>query len=225
MHIEILVEDSSGAKLLSILVPKIIGEHSHPHTWNIHQYKGIGRVPTGLTPTSDPQKRILLDQLPRILSGYGKTAYIDAVIVVLDSDKRDCASFLTELKNLARVHQAPPSTIFRLAIEEMEAWYLGDQKALQRAFPRLKMQSLKKYKQDSVCGTWELLADAVYPGGSSKIKKEGWPLSGQLKHEWAEKIGPLLSLDGNKSPSFNKLCEGLRGLVGHASVSSSDHVM
>ena len=108
MHIEILVEDSSGAKLLSILVPKIIGEHSHPHTWNIHQYKGIGRVPTGLTPTSDPQKRILTDQLPRILSGYGKTAYIDAVIVVLDSDKRDCAS-LTELKNLARVHQAPPS--------------------------------------------------------------------------------------------------------------------
>lgn len=224
MHIEILVEDSSGAKLLSILVPKIIGEHSHPHTWNIHQYKGIGRVPKGLTPKSDPQKRILLDQLPKILNGYGKTPGIDAVVVVLDSDNRDCASFLAELKNVAKVHHAPSNIMFRLAIEEIEAWYLGDPKALQRAFPRIKQPSLKKYKQDGICGTWELLADAVYPGGSAKIKKEGWPLSGQIKHEWAERIGPLLSVDGNKSPSFNKLCQGLRGLVGQLAA-SSEHAM
>ena len=39
-----------------------------------------------------------------------------------------------------------------------------------------------------------------------------------------QKRSALLSLDGNKSPSFN-FCEGLRGLVGHASASSSDHVM
>lgn len=221
MHIEILVEDSSGAKLLSFLVPKIIGEYNSPHTWNIHKYKGIGRVPKGLTPASDPQKRMLLDQLPKILRGYGNTPGIDAVMVVLDSDNRNCASFLAELQGLAKTNQAPAHTIFRLAIEEIEAWYLGDREALQRAFPRLKAQALKKYKQDSICGTWELLADAVYPGGSSKIKKEGWPLSGQLKHDWAEKIGPLLSVEANKSPSFNKLCQGLRRLTGQSPALSS----
>ena len=94
MHIEVLVEDSSGAKLIETLLPNVIGPEGEPHTWRIHPYKGIGRLPSGLTPKSDPAKRALLDQLPRLLSGYGKTAGIDAVVVVLDSDRRNCAAGL-----------------------------------------------------------------------------------------------------------------------------------
>jgi hypothetical protein len=67
--------------------------------------------------------------------------------------------------------------------------------------------------QDSACGTWELLADAIYPGGSATLKKAGWPLPGQVKHEWAEKIGRLLDPDRNASHSFGKLRDGLRRLV------------
>lgn len=62
MHFEILVEDQSGKKALDILVPKIIGDD---HTVRIISYKGIGRLPKNLTSTSDANKRILLDQLPR----------------------------------------------------------------------------------------------------------------------------------------------------------------
>lgn len=40
MHIEILVEDSSGERLLGILLPKLLGEHGTPHTWRLHAYKG-----------------------------------------------------------------------------------------------------------------------------------------------------------------------------------------
>ena len=69
MHIEILVEDKSGAKLLEILIPKILGPQGQPHFWRVHPYKGIGRIPPGLQPTGDPAKRILLDQLPRLLGG------------------------------------------------------------------------------------------------------------------------------------------------------------
>jgi hypothetical protein len=61
-----------------------------------------------------------------------------------------------------------------------------------------------------------LLADAVYPGGSVAIKKAGWPLPGQVKHQWAERIGPLLDPDSNGSPSFGKLRDGLRRLVAEA---------
>jgi hypothetical protein len=213
MHIEILAEDSSGEKLLEALLPKLLGEYANPHTWNMHSYKGIGRIPKNLKGSSDPSKRILLDRLPKLLQGYGRTPGIDAVVVVLDTDKRDCVDFLAELKTLAAGCTPAPNTFFRLAIEEVEAWYLGDRQALTDAYPRAKADVLNRYVQDSACDTWELLADAVYPGGSAAIKKVGWPLPGQLKHEWAEKIGPLLEPDRNESPSFGKLRDGLRRLV------------
>lgn len=213
MHIEVLVEDSSGAKLLENLLPKIIGSQGVPHTWRIHPYKGIGRLPAGLTAKTDPSKRALLDQLPRLLAGYGKTPGIDAVAVVVDSDRRDCKSFLQELKGLlANCHPAP-NTLFRLAIEEIEAWFFGDRQALQAAYPRARIPVLNGYVQDSACGTWELLADAIYPGGSAAIRHTGWPLPGQIKHEWAERIGPHMDVENNQSASFCKFRDGLRRLV------------
>ncbi len=216
MHIEILVEDSSGEKLLQVLLPQLLGPQGEPHTWRLHAYKGIGRIPQGLVTKADPAKRILLDQLPKLLRGYGRTPGIDAVVVVLDTDKRDCAAFLSELKAAADACNPAPDTLFRLAIEEIEAWYLGDRDALLAAYPRAKLDVLGKYVQDSACDTWELLADAVHSGGSAAIKKAGWPLPGQVKHEWAEKIGPLMDLERNSSPSFGKLRDGLRRLVAGA---------
>jgi hypothetical protein len=213
MHIEILVEDSSGEKLLQVLLPQLIGPQGNPHTWRLHAYKGIGRIPSGLVTKADPAKRILLDQLPKLLRGYGKTPGIDAVVVVLDADKRECSEFLSELKAAAVACKPAPDTLFRLAIEEIEAWYFGDREALLAAYPRAKLDVIGKYVQDSTCDTWELLADAVYAGGSAAIKKNGWPLPGQVKHEWAIKIGPLMNPDMNNSPSFRKLRNGLRRLV------------
>lgn len=213
MHIEILVEDSSGEKLLQMLLPQFLGPQGEPHTWRLHAYKGIGRIPKGLVMKADPAKRILLDRLPKVLRGYGKTPGIDAVVVVVDTDKRDCVAFLDELKGVAATCNPVPITLFRLAIEEIEAWYFGDQDALLAAYPRAKQDVLGKYVQDSACDTWELLADAVHLGGSAAIKKAGWPLPGQVKHEWAEKIGPLMKSERNISPSFGKLRDGLRRLV------------
>ncbi|WGT62027.1 DUF4276 family protein [Variovorax paradoxus] len=213
MHIEVLVEDSSGAKLIEMLLPSLIGNHDTHHTWRVHSYKGIGRLPPGLTAKGDPAKRALLNQLPRLLTGYGKTPGYDAVVVVLDSDRRDCKAFLDELEALLHQCQPTPNVLFRLAVEEMEAWLLGDRHALLTAYPKAKKEILDRYQQDSVCGTWELLADAVHPGGSASIKKAGWPLPGQVKHSWADHIGPLMNIEQNESPSFRKFRDGLRGIV------------
>ena len=213
MHLEFLVEDQSGALLLEALVPRLLGPFADPHTWKIHAYKGVGRIPTGQKKASDAVKRILLDQLPRLLRGYGQTPGFDAVFVVLDSDRNPCAQLLAELKALLAKAKPAPRTIFRLAIEEIEAWYLGDQEALLKAFPQAKRDVLNRYKQDAVCDTWELLADAIYPGGSAAILKAGWPLPGQVKSGWARRIGPLLDLERNVSPSFAKLRDGIRKLV------------
>ncbi|MBL8395839.1 MAG: hypothetical protein JNK99_14005 [Candidatus Accumulibacter sp.] len=213
MHIEVLVEDNSGAKLVVTLLPALIGSYGEPHTWRVHAYKGIGRLPPNLAAGGDPAKRALLNQLPRLLAGYGKTPGIDAIVVVVDNDERDCKVFLGELKALLAKCDPAPNTLFRLAIEEMEAWYFGDRQAILSAYPKAKMAVLDAYVQDSLCGTWERLADAVYPGGSAAIRKAGWPLPGQVKDEWAEAIARYMNAEENQSPSFAKFRDGILSLI------------
>jgi hypothetical protein len=135
MHLEILIEDSSGEKLLQSLLPMILGRNGDPHTWRLHAYKGVGRIPKDLPAGVDAAKRMLLDNLPKLLSGYGRTPGVDAVVVILDTDRRDCREFLAELLALAQRCEPAPNTLFRLAIEEMEAWYFGDKAAILQAYP------------------------------------------------------------------------------------------
>jgi predicted DNA-binding protein (UPF0251 family) len=219
VHFEILVEDASGATLLEILTPKLLGTG---HTWRIHPYKGAGRIPKDLKPNTDAKKRILLDQLPRLLRGFRKNTGIDRIVVIVDADNRDCVAFLGELNKLAQECGVDGMTMFRLAIEEMEAWYLGDRTAILQAYPNAKMAILNSYVQDSICGTWERLADAIVRGGSAAVKREGWTRAGELKSEWARVMGPVLDLEGNLSPSFKKFCTGLRRLAeeGHDEVAA-----
>ena len=216
MHFEILVEDASGKIALESILGKILGPNVQDHTYRIIPYKGIGRIPKNLRGTTDPQKRILLDQLPRLLRGYGKSFQNSAaaVVVVVDLDDKDCQVFKQELLNILNNCNPQPTTLFRIAIEEGEAWLLGDSNAVKAAYPYAKNQILNTYVQDSVCGTWEKLADAVYPGGSQKLKQLGWPYTGQAKCEWAKKIAPHLDVDVNKSKSFQVFRDGIRKLAG-----------
>lgn len=213
MHFEVLVEDSSGAVLLEHVLPKILNRDEEAHTWRVLSYKGIGRLPPGLKPKSNASKRILLDQLPRLMAGYGRSMPEHPVVIVLDSDDYDCSELLKELRaRHAGIHPAP-RVLFRLAIEEIEAWYLGDRAAVIAAYPDAKKKVLDKYSQDAVCGTWEVLADAIEPGGAAPIKRAGWPRPGEVKHAWAREIGPHMDVENNVSPSFCKLRDGLRRLI------------
>lgn len=69
---------------------------------------------------------------------------------------------------------------------------MGDKNAVLRAYPNGKRQQkkLEKYQQDSICNTWEWLADVIYPGGADKLKRER--MAGKIKYEWAEKITPFM---------------------------------
>jgi len=205
MHFEILVEDLSGKKALDILVPKIIGS---THTFTTHPYKGIGRIPKKLEPNSDANKRILLDQLPRLLQGYGRTFanfptnYPVAVILVCDLDNKCLKAFTEELYAILNKCNPKPRTRFCIAIEEGEAWFLGDIPAIKTAYPKAKDTILIKYKNDSICGTWEYLADAVFGGGAIALSSKGWQAIGKEKSQWAEKISPHMDVMENTSPSF-----------------------
>ena len=195
------------------LYPKLLGPHGEPPTWRLHNYKGIGRLPPNLRPVTNPALRTLLNKLPGILRAHAKTSSVDAVVVVLDTDSQPCADLLRELKNVAFQCGAAGKTMFRLAIEETEAWYLGDRNAALQAYPRAKKTLLNRYKQDSISGTWERLADIVYPGGAAALQAPGGPTPGDAKHEWAEQMGPRMDPGRNLSPSFGKLRDGIRLLA------------
>ncbi len=216
MHFEILVEDKSGKIALKSIMEKILGPNGQDHSYKIISYKGIGRIPKDLKGTTDPQKRILLDRLPKLLRGYGKGLqdFPAVVVVVVDLDDKDCLVFKQEMLDILNACNPQPTTLFRIAIEEGEAWLLGDRNAVKAAYPRAKERVLNAYVQDSICGTWEKLADAVYPGGSQKLKQLGWPNTGQAKCEWAKNIAPHLDVESNQSGSFQVFRDGIRDLMG-----------
>jgi len=109
------------------------------------------------------------------------------------------------LKKLLNNCNPKPDARFCLAIEEFEAWYLGDLAAVRKAYPKAKDAILNGYKNDSICGTWELLADAVCKKGSKALIKEGWQAIGKQKVIWAKEISPYMEVDSNLSPSFNNM--------------------
>jgi Domain of unknown function (DUF4276) len=205
MHFEILVEDISGKAFLDIAMPKLI---HRDHTFHVHSYKGIGRIPRNLNKISDVGNRILLDQLPRLLKGYGKAFstpnYKAAVIVVCDVDNRNPKNFYTELMAILDACSPKPNAFFCLAIEEGEAWLLGDIKAIKNAYPTARDKILREYVNDSICGTWERLADAVFPGGAQALAKQGWQAVGAEKSRWASAITPSMNFNENRSPSFHE---------------------
>ena len=216
MHFEILVEDQSGKTMLEILIPKIIGDQ---HTFRFHDYKGSGHIPKNLTSSTDARKRILLDQLPRLLRGHGKTFagyppdYPAVVIVVCDLDDKCLKVFRQELFAVLNACNPKPEIRFCIAIEEGEAWLLGDIPAVKAAYPNARDNVLRSYENDSICGTWELLADAVSSGGVSGLKKKGGQVVGREKSVWAEKITPHMNIDLNASPSFRYFRERVRDLA------------
>lgn len=202
MHFHFLIEDKSGKKMLEHLVPKIID--ADQNTFEVNSYEGIGHLPKKMTNPKTLKQQSLLNDLQRILKGLGKTfagydsSYPACVIVVCDLDDRCLAEFRTELIHILTLCNPKPETRFCIAIEEGEAWLLGDQKAIRTAYPKVKKAILDRYTYDSICGTWEVLKEAI---GNSK------------KTEWADKITPYIDIEANQSESFQYFVSKVRELA------------
>ena len=124
------------------------------------------------------------------------------MILVCDLDENCQRDFRQELCRILNACNPKPETRFCIAIEEGEAWFLGDLQAVKQAYPRARENVLNSYVNDSICGTWEILADAVYPGGARELSKKGWQIVGAEKSKWAESVSPRMDVTINKSPSF-----------------------
>lgn len=196
MHFQYLVEDQSGAALIRILMQKIVELYPNA-TYDCKGFRGIGGF-TRKNTIKETKTGKLLNDLATYLRGFDRSlqSFPSVIIVVLDSDDHDVQQFRSELEAVAMQNMIKIDHVFCLAVEEIEAWLLGDRHALLSAYPHAKMHVLNTYVQDSICGTWEVLADAVYPGGTSKLSREhaSFIEIGKLKAEWAQNIGIHMDL-------------------------------
>lgn len=206
MRLHILVEGPAEEAFVNEWMPRFLPSQ---HLFKTIVHRGKGRLSEGPTTVPDPKRQGLLDQLPAKLKAYAKclNSSTDRVLVLIDSDDEPCRTLKQRLVRCHRKHAPEVVARFRIAIEETEAFYLGEPKAIKRAFPKAKLHKLSGYVQDSVCGTWELFRDII-----------GYRTDMKDKPSWATEMGKHITVDYegrfNKSPSFRQLCRGILQLCG-----------
>ena len=206
MHFQFLIEDMSGGILIKQVMAKLVTMHPEI-TCDYKTFHGIGGFQKKWSPNIAKTQKLLND-LPIFLRGYDKSlnvpGYEVALIIVLDNDRNEPAEFRKKLEELAKAQMISIDHVFCVAVEEMEAWLLGDRNAILTAYPNARIPILNEYEQDSICGTWEKLASAIYPGGLTKFRKDNKTYQdiGKQKCEWAQKIGEHMDVHRNCSPSF-----------------------
>ncbi len=218
-YIEILIEDKSGGILVKQIMDQYVMDKQNI-TYRIHSFKGIGKIPPKAKKMSQVKSQRLLTDLPMYLKGMSLSLENmpgkKAIFVILDSDDEDCAILKKRLVLMYQELGIKVQVFFCIAIEEMEAWLLGDSEAIFEAYPMAKRQLLQKYAQDSVTGTWECLADIVYKGGLQSLKKNSssYYEIGMFKCECAQNIGRFMNIRKNASPSFNFFLSKLDSFCG-----------
>lgn len=208
MYFQFLVEDKSTEILINHVMEKLKRRYSEQDIFcDIKSFGGIGHLSRRGTPMEQKTGKLLND-LPMFLRAFDKKfrgVPNTAIIVVMDNDKRNPDEFKAQLSELTIQNMLLSDHAFCIAVKEMEAWLLGDLDAIEKAYPTVRKNAGKGYQQYGICDTWEILADMVYPGGLKRLRKRAdnsYSEIGKMKQEWADKIGEMLDLSRNLSPSF-----------------------
>ena len=199
MKIHILVEGPSERAFLEPWIRRLRLECAV----RIHPHEGKGALPDDPTLPPDPANRSLLHQLPAKLRAFeGALSAEESVVVLVDADDDDCVALTAALDSIAREYAPTSRVLVRIAIEEIEAFYLGDLKALEKAFPHADMELARSHIPDSICGTWELFGRVIDDDGARKT-------------DWAHSMGSVMTTTParNRSPSFGALCRALKRLA------------
>jgi Domain of unknown function (DUF4276) len=208
MRLHVLVEGESEEALLRGWLPRLLPPG---HSFFVIRHRGKGRLSRNPSRVPDVRREGLLDQLPAKLRAYGRSLdpATDRVLVLVDADDDPCSALKQRLLEVLENCNPRPAVLFRLAIEETEAFYLGDPQAIRRAFPQAKLRRMASYEQDSICGTWELFQRVIGDTFENKV-------------QWADRMATHLGTawsgsNANRSPSFRQFCRGLLKLAGEPS--------
>ena len=199
MFVEFFLEEPSAEAFLQRFVGKLLP-------------KGTGvayRVFSG--------KQDLLKKLPERLKGMSWIAADHRIVVLVDEDRQDCLALKSQLERAARdagllTKSAAKGQTFkvlnRIAVEELEAWFLGDLPAIQSAYPRFKpshVAAANRRDPDAVKGgTNEALERA--------LQQAGYYSTGLPKIEVARNIADHMKVARTTSTSFKQFVQGIAAL-------------
>jgi Domain of unknown function (DUF4276) len=193
MSIRFLVEGKSEQAFLELWCAKIPGL---PEV-RVFVHEGRGELPSDVDAKPGSRNRSLLHQLPAKLRSFEQTCTkSDAVVVLIDLDNDDLETLRSSIENLAE--KVAPSTNVRVcfAVEELEAFYLGDLAAIKRAYPNADHARARNHTPDEICGTWELFGSIIDDDRGDKVG-------------WAKVMGKSVTVHASKSrsPSFKDFAE------------------
>jgi len=211
MHFEVLTEDRSGGVVVDALMRQILEEILPSFSISIRPHRGKGDIPED--PFARPERFAsgLMDLLPAKLRAYDRVyAGTECIlVVVMDSDNLSWDIVQSMLRGQCSRFAPGLLHVIGVCVEETESWLLADEQALLQAYPDADISVIREYKQDSVCGTWEVLCRALIRGQAENLIRVGYPAIGQYKHEWACNISKYLDPKRNVSKSFRSFCHEL----------------
>lgn len=212
MRLECLLEEASAKEALRHLMPRIVGRSVD-----------VGYYDHGGKPD-------LLDKLPGRLRGYARWARAAdvrlLVLVVRDAD--DCHDLKARIERACADADLPTRTapasdggfvvVNRVAVEELEAWFIGDPDAVRAAYPKVpaSFEHRSRYRDPDAVpgGTWEAL--------ERLLQKAGYYPAGLPKVEVAGSIAAHMAPDRNRSPSFRTFVDGVHAVTRTAVSASGD---
>ncbi|MGN7456380.1 DUF4276 family protein [Paenibacillus pasadenensis] len=121
-------------------------------------------------------------------------------VILRDKDTGDCMEIKNRLKSLCE-KGGRPDTLVRIVCHELESWFLGDLQAVEKAFSQeglSELQEKAKYRD---------------PDRLANPAQELGKLVPYRKLAGSRAISPFLSVDDNKSRSFQVFISGIHSLL------------
>lgn len=187
-YLHIFVEEPSAKIVLDVILPKIIVENAF---FQVHSHQGKQDLEHAIKTT-----------IPSISKIPGAR-----ILVMRDQDNEDCKKVKKHLLKIIKNKSVSP-TLVRIVCRELEAWFLGDLKAVSQAYPRVKPQ---QYITKSDFRNVDLIQNAnefllaIIPEYKNR---DSLP-----KLEVAESVAPYLDLANNSSSSFTHFISGVNKLI------------
>ncbi len=182
MRIEFLLEEPSMENVLIEILPKILPKGfvlNENYFLRPHQGK------------SDLRKSI-----PNKVKAFSSSREDVKIVILHDQDSNDCIALKKQIRELCNQSGNCP-TLIRIVCKELEAWYLGDMKAIQKVYPKFKTDAHKgkaKFRDPDVCNAADELQKIIPDFQKGFASRE---------------IPKFMDIDNNISDSFNQFREGL----------------
>ncbi|TAK37515.1 MAG: DUF4276 family protein [Saprospiraceae bacterium] len=186
MQVEILVEERSMEFFLRGVLPSLLPEGiSLDENCFIRAHEG---------------KQHLQKEIPPKVRAYQHYSIPTKVIIIQDQDSSDCKEVKQKLAALVNENSTLPSLV-RIACRELEAWYLGDMDALEKAYPHFKAERHRnraKFRDPDTCNA------------SDELRKI---IPDFQKSTAARRMPSEMDFSKNRSGSFQHLVKGLKSFL------------